>query len=88
MLLLANINFYFMLKHHFHMWHYCYINFIEQILLKSVFTGYMYSQITLISKLRTMVEFHAWVTVVFYSKWKNMVIFTDFPARGPGMYML
>ena len=82
-----------------------------------------------------MVEFHAWVTVVFYSKWKNMVIYTfktfwwskdpqglqillmsgvsvtsasqilghfgifrvkyhneksqtDFPARGPGMYML
>ena len=70
--------------------------FIEQILLKSVFTGYMYSQITLISKfkLRITVEFHAWVTVVFYSKWKDMVIYhneksqTDFPARGPGMYTL
>ena len=46
----------------------------------------MYSQITLISKLRIMVEFHAWVTVVFYSKWKDMVIYTV-PSRHFGSQM-
>ena len=50
--------------------------FTEQILLKSVFTGYLYSQILVISNLRIIVELHAWVTVVFYSKWKDMVIYT------------
>ena len=36
----------------------------------------MYAQVAVISKLRIMVEFHAWVTVVFDSNWKDMVIYT------------